>query len=704
MIFNNDKTKAIVGSDVKDSNLYVYTAVGNKTEVTKRPFYYYILTEEYDAMQDCGRLGGKNDLQYFVRFQTSNEAYNYKQSLDANGIRNWRCYNDIESAMLREGWGYYGGMTQQQVSMLSFDIETTGVTRDENSFVLLISNTYRSRDGVIIKQLFDFSDYDHPRDMLTSWAKWVRSLDPDIITGHNIFGFDFPYLCHVASLYKIKIHLGRDASPVNLSRRVRQFRKDGSQSYDFNDIRIFGREIVDTFFLSIKYDVQRNYPSYGLKPIMKYEGLEKENRQHWDFSKNKEPWNNMADWTKFKQYAMDDADDALALFDLMIPQFFYYGQHVPKPFQEIINSATGGQVNSFMMRAYLQESKAVPVAAERAPYEGALSNGFPGVYKNVYKVDVASLYPSIMLTYNVEDRKKDPDGKFLEAVKTFTEHRLANKAKAAETGDRLYTDLANGEKIMINSFYGFMGAPGLNFNYPAGASEVTRVGREILTKAINWCESKGFTLVNLDTDSISYEPTNGTINDHLTELNSLMPKGIVWEDDGVYDAVLVIKAKNYALKSGGKIKIKGSGLKATMKEPILASFLSYAIALLLDDRGSELPDIYHSIVRQIDIIYDITPWCSKKTITKSVLNPERTTEARILEAIKGEQVQEGDKIRVFFETPSKLCLDKNFTGVYCKDTLYRKLFDTVKILSTVVDIHDFPNYKLKKNKKTLESL
>jgi len=145
-----------------------------------------------------------------------------------------------------------------------------------------------------------------------------------------------------------------------------------------------------------------------------------------------------------------------------------------------------------MVRAYLQDSLSIPAACEKQEFEGAISIGNPGLYKNVFKVDVASLYPSIMLQYNITDNHKDPDNRFIEAVKFFTEQRLEDKLLAAETGERIYSDLSNGRKIMINSFYGFMGAPGLNFNYPDGAAEVTRHGRDILIKAIEWATGSDY--------------------------------------------------------------------------------------------------------------------------------------------------------------------------------------------------------------------
>lgn len=704
LIYGKDPVKRIVSSEVHGKQIINFIADGNKTIKETRPFYYYVLVEEYDRFMDCGRLDGTNDLQYFVKFEKKNDAYLYCKKLDYAGKNYWRCYNDVESAMLREGFTYYKDMNVSDVSVLSFDIETTGVTINENSFVLLISNTFRDRTGNYTKLLFDYSDYDTPRDFIDAWCKWVRSVDPDIILGHNVFNFDFPYLANFAKLHKTTLKLGRNAAAIKTSKNPRKFRKDGSQTYDYHNVEIFGREVVDTFFLSIKYDIARNYPSYGLKPIIKYEGLEKEGRQHWDFSKNKEPWLYPLEWVKFKQYAEDDADDALALFDLMIPQFFYYGQSIPKPFQEIINTATGSQVNSFMCRAYLQDSKAIPMACEKTEFEGAISIGNPGLYKNVFKVDVASLYPSIMLQYKISNDRKDPDGKFLEAVEFFTKQRLEDKRLAKETGKRIYKDLSEGRKIMILSFYGFLAAPGLNFNYPEGAASITRYGRAILTGALDWCENKGFKLVNADTDSISYEATNGTIEEHLVEINALTPDKIVWENDGIYDGVLVVKAKNYALKTGDKVKIKGSALKATMKEIVLRDFLDDSINQLLVGNIEAVKRSYMAQVGRIGDITDIAPWCSKKTVTKAVLSPKRTNESRVLDALKGENIQEGDKVRMFFETDTTLCLDNNFKGIYDKDRLYEKLYKTVKVLAPVLDMEGFPNFKLKRNKEMLEVL
>lgn len=727
LIYGKNPLKNIVGIDVKNDKLFLYKADGNKTETIRMPNYYYILMDKYDAGMNPGRLSGNGHYRYFAKFSERKMLYDYKEACERKGIDTWYVYNPVEAAMIKDGYTMFKGLTIDQVSTLSFDIETTGVKIDDNSFVLLISNTYRDRSGNITRKLFDFTSFDKPADMFTQWAKWVRELDPDILLGHNVFNFDFPYLIRAASNAGVKLHLGRDASPLKTPRYPKRFMAAGRQVCKYLNYNVFGREIIDTMFLAYNFDVGRKYPSYGLKAIIAAEGLEKEDRQHWDFSVNKEPWNNPEDWVKFRQYAEHDADDALALYDLMAPQFFYYTQAIPMSFQAINNSNTGSQVNKFMLRSYLQNSQAIPKASEEVDFEGAISFGNPGVYHNVYKVDVASLYPSIMMQYNIYDINKDPDRNFLAAVEYFTKERLENKRLAKDTGGRHYQDLSDGQKIMINSFYGFLGAPGLHFNYPEGAAEVTRRGRETLNKAITWAEENGHTMVNADTDSISFVPSGGlTMGDCLQQINATSPDKIVWENDGIYDAVIVVKAKNYLLKQGDKVIIKGSALKATMKETALRDFLEAGLKLLVEKDFSGLEEMYMDYVDQIKYLKDITPWAFKKTVTESVLQQTTTQQVKVFNAIQGVHYQEGDKFRMFYKTDDELCLVDNFDGEFEANRLYQKLYDTLSIFEPILHVHYgtyqhtiksskkvvdkpewkrvFLNYSLKGNKKALEVL
>ncbi len=219
--------------------------------------------------------------------------------------------------------------------------------------------------------------------------------------------------------------------------------------------------------------------------------------------RSKNFWHDPLERAKIKAYAIDDADDALALFDLMAPSFFYYTQSIPRSFQSVINGATGSQINSLMVRAFLQDGHSIARGSAKEPYEGAISFGVPGIHKNVFKIDVRSLYPSIMLQCKVYDKEKDSEGIFLRIVEYFTHERIANKTKARESGDKYYNDLQEAQKIVINSMYGFLGAPKLNYNSPALAAEVTKQGREILKRAVLWATGKP-----LEQHSLKFEDTN----------------------------------------------------------------------------------------------------------------------------------------------------------------------------------------------------
>ncbi len=704
LIYGKDQTVGIVSIEVNDDgSAILYKEGGSTSEVSCN--YWILFNEKLSAK--FAPLKGEQHYKYILEYDNKKEYYAALDNCRKKNYDFFTVYNDKEALMIREGFTYFKGLKVQDVSVLSFDIETnTGLDHNPDSKVLLISNTFRHSDGTIERKLFSIDECYDQAAMLEAWVLWIRLIDPSVIVGHNIFGYDLPYMQYCADQAGVKLKLGRDGSPIQFEKKPSEFRKDGSQSYTYTNANIHGREIVDTMFLSIKSDVQRKYESYGLKSIIKQEGLERTDRQHYDASLIAKNWQNPEEWQKIKAYAEHDADDALALYDLMIPAFFYYTQSVPMPLQRIINTASGRQINSIMLRAYLQNGHSIPQASASVPYEGAISFGNPGIYKHVYKVDVASLYPSIIREYQVHDAKKDPEKLFLRMVEYFTDERLENKKKAKETGERYFKDMEQAQKIIINSAYGFMGAERLNFNSPENAALVTRKGREILQAAINWAEGKGYRIVNADTDSISYTPgkrDDSKFEAEIIELNSLYPSRIRWEDDGYYKTVIVVKAKNYVLEDeDGNVKIKGSGLKGTMKERALQDFMKEVIALLLKGRKDHLVSKYFIIAKSINSITDITPWCFKKTVTKSVLEPERTNEDRIKDALDLDTVSEGDKVYLFYKSAEELCLREEFDGTYDKDKLFRKLYDTLCIFETLIDVDVFPNFALKRNKELIE--
>lgn len=705
-IYGKDQTEGVTSIEIEDAIATIYRGPNPHKFVMNE--FYILYADNYTG--NLVRLAGNLHYCWAQKFLNSKEYQKALGIAKGKGWDHYTIYNPKESFMVKTGVTYYKGLEPKDVSILSFDIETTGLDPATCS-LLLISNTFRSHTGVISRCLFCIDDYKTEKEMIYAWASYVNDCDPSIMVGHNVFGFDLQFIQR--RLGKSPLPIGKMQSPAKFASNPSEFRKDGSQTYRYYNVLVPGREVVDTFHLSIKYDTGRNYPSYRLKEIIKAEGLEKPDRQHYNAMNIAKDYKDPVKWEQIKKYAEHDADDALALFDLMIPAYFYYCQSIPKTLQQIVNSASGAQINSFMVRSYLAEKHSLPKASEAIPYEGGISFGKPGIYEHVNKVDVASLYPSIMLEYKVYDKYKDPKANFLKMVEYFTKERLENKAKFKSTSERKYKDLSEAQKIIINSAYGFMGASGLLFNSPANAALVTKRGRSILQTGINWTESLGFTIVNADTDSFSF--TNNREMDHIAfkgyikALNILFPPNIKWEDDGQYSKCIIVKAKNYILKDkkAGKVSIKGSALKASMKEPALKDFTNDIISIMLSgiDSYKELYVYYVNDIYNIDV-QSIARWSSKKTITKSVLNPKRTNESRIKDAISaaGKTVQEGDKINVFFRNNNEIALVESFDGEYDRKKLLGKLHKTAEIFETVLPMEHFPNLTLKKNEKLLKEI
>ena len=486
LIFGKNNLTNIVSIESNGKNLIIFQEINNEiiTQIISAT-YWFITNKRISQKQK--ELEGNQYYKYLAEFNNLEDFEKVKTLLYQKRIDFYSIWDKKEANMVRQGITYYKSMQPKDVSVLSFDIESDGLNKTKNSEVYIITNTFR-RGNEIIRQSFFLEDYDSQARMLEDWCSFVRAMDPSIILGHNIFSYDFPYLAHVAELNGTSLKLGRDESNIRFNDKASSFRKDGSQSYEYHKAFIYGRELVDTMFLSIKYDVARNFPSYGLKSIVKHLGMEKAGRSFVDAGKIKQYYNNRKAnpeiWDKTKAYAEEDSDDALKLYDLMSSSFFYFTQNISKTYQEINCGATGSQINSMMVRSYLQIDHSIAKASEAEGFEGAISFGVPGIYRNAFKQDVSSLYPSIMRQYKVYDKYKDPKGHFLELVETFTLERLKNKKLAKETGNRYYTDLEQSQKIAINSMYGFMGAQGLNYNSPYNAALVTRKGREILEKAV----------------------------------------------------------------------------------------------------------------------------------------------------------------------------------------------------------------------------
>src|SRR5205085_7293655 len=214
---------------------------------------------------------------------------------------------------------------------------------------------------------------------------------------------------------------------------------------------------------------------------------------------------------------------------------------------------------------------------------------FSGVARNVWHCDVASLYPSIMLQFDcfpVTDQLQI----FRHLLTDLRSFRLEAKGQmqlADKGGDRSkwhhLQALQNTFKILINSFYGYLGFAQGHFADFDAAARVTQIGRDLLKKMIDWLNKQGAKVIEVDTDGIYFVPPDKIdIGELQKGLAKELPPGIEVEFDEQFEAMFSYKAKNYALLTkDGDVIIKGGALKSRGLEKFQRVFLEAMIKLMM---------------------------------------------------------------------------------------------------------------------------
>jgi DNA polymerase elongation subunit (family B) len=207
----------------------------------------------------------------------------------------------------------------------------------------------------------------------------------------------------------------------------------------------------------------------------------------------------------------------------------------------------------------------------------------------VLHVDVTSLYPSLMISGGVAPAG-DALGVFLELLTHLREVRVAAKRLAqtapSEEERQHQQALSQSFKILINSFYGYLGFASAHWNDFVAANRVTAEGRRIVTQIVDRLRELGATPVEADTDGVYFTPPPGHAEADdgalLDAVAAGLPEGITLELDGRYAAMFSYKMKTYALLDGrGRLKLKGSAFRSRGLEPFQRRVIEELVRLLV---------------------------------------------------------------------------------------------------------------------------
>lgn len=438
----------------------------------------------------------------------------------------------------------------EQVSKLYLDIETLGLDpmvdriiaiglRDERQISYKITH---QDEGWILRQA------------LAAIAK----KQPKLLLGYNHLAFDLPFIIERCRIHQIP----HPFTISNREKRIGAARING-KAIRFHPIYAKGMDLVDVYHQVLINDFSaRHLTRYTLKQAALQMGVRDIPRLDLSYPDICNLWAK-GQTEPILEYLEYDLEDTERLADYLVPSIYYQQEFIPgMSVQALAVNGNGTKWQRILEDQY--PDQLAPATDDVVEFEGGLTLGVAGLHRNVSKVDVSSLYPSIMLRYGIYSRK-DPEGKMLSILASRLTERLRLKALAKQ-GDRAAHQKQQASKIMINSLYGFLGTPGVGYNDYEAAALVTAYGRAIARLMITTIEQAGGTVAEVDTDGVLFRAPPGE-NEHIFQaVQAALPEGINVEHEFQAEAAFIPAAqdgikglsKNYLVFfADGRVKSAG---------------------------------------------------------------------------------------------------------------------------------------------------
>jgi len=609
LLFGRDATEGLVAFEPRDGAVRAWARQAGRAVATDLPFRPFLLLTDaallggFTGDTEITPLDGEEGYRWLAVLPSWAQAekardHCRKVSGRAPGSPDapYRFLGDpTHQFLLRTGKTSFRGMTFGQIVRMAVDIEVLTAPGFE------FPNAARESDRIIAIAMADSSGWSTVLSgaempevaLLEECTRLIRERDPDVLEGHNIFRFDLEYLEARARRHGVVLAWGRDGAALRGHPSRMQV---AERTIAYRRYRVVGRHIVDTWILSQLYDVAaRDLPSYGLKDVARHFGVAAPDRTYLppdDIPRvfREEPARLMA-------YARDDVLETLALSAILSPPYFVQAQALPFDYESVVLRGNATKIDALLLREYLHRGRAVPHPGPGRSVAGGYTAIFQqGVARDVLHVDVTSLYPSLMLAQGIAPAS-DRLGIFSALLRDLREFRLAARRLAreavAETDRLLLTALQQTFKILINSFYGYLGASFAHWNDYDAANRVTAEGRRLVTALVDRLRELGASVIEVDTDGIYFTAPDSqpaSAEALLADLSAVLPEGIQLELAGRYVAMLSYKMKNYVLlDAAGKILIKGSSLRSRGLELFQRQWMEQMFRLLLTGRREEIP-------------------------------------------------------------------------------------------------------------------
>ncbi len=343
------------------------------------------------------------------------------------------------------------------------------------------------------------------REVILAFINDLRKLDPDIICGWHVVGFDLVFLEKKCRALGIKFTLGRDGSEIRIVER--------KGSGYFADIA--GRVVFDGPWLLKQ--AFHNFENYKLDTVanevlgvgkdIESTGSDKVSEITRRFHEDKMA---LAKYNLLDCTLVLDIYKKLNIVDHYVKRIMYSGMLMDR-----ISSSAKAFDHIYLPlihRKGLVANNVIDTQKDASSLGGYVMEGIKGLHDHVIVLDFKSLYPTIIKTFKI-----DPYSRLKGDINTLTTVNGVNFSKTEHILPGIIDGLLNlrsiakhkkdanlsqAVKILMNSFYGVMGSGGCRFYHADLPQSITQTGQWLLKETISYIEENGHKVVYGDTDSL----------------------------------------------------------------------------------------------------------------------------------------------------------------------------------------------------------
>lgn len=396
-------------------------------------------------------------------------------------------------------------------------ISISAYSPDKEKFAFVYLNkeklSPKKQKEIINKQFKSFKliVLENEKELLERFKYDILKLEPQIILGWNVIDFDFNVIKQRMDVHSIVFNFSNYDDECKL-RIVKDF---------FRDSTMAGRGILVFDIIQLLKSNFISFEDYKLNTVAKEVlGEEKVDINDEDEEIDSNDKLNliekqfMSNPSKLAEYNFKDSYlswqicDKLKLIELMTKRSTITNTPLLKVKSPI----------SALDIMYLKELHEIEYVAPSnfnytasSPIEGAfVIEPEKGFYDDIFVLDFKSLYPSIIMTFNVDPYTISKSGQIIAPngakfdkergilprliEKLYKERDIAKKDK-----DKIKSFAL---KTTMNSFYGAVASPKSRFYNKDVGEAITSFGRDIIQRAKRFMEENGHKAVYGDTDSI----------------------------------------------------------------------------------------------------------------------------------------------------------------------------------------------------------